>query len=145
MSEEITFQPYLCSLGEVIRHEGPHYHIRLADGQVTGIRANGEPSPENVEADIASPAPEPPAVPQEISPAQFHAAARKLLGITEGTVFALISQIPDAEMQDDARDLYEKATIYRRSDPFLNQLAAMNGNTPEQLDEVFRLGATLFR
>lgn len=50
------FEPYPCSLGTVIAHQADPaaYIIRRADGSVIGIMANGECSPENVEADIAA-------------------------------------------------------------------------------------------
>lgn len=56
MSTE-AFTPYPCPLGEVIGHqtEPPAYIVRTPDGRVIGPLANGTPSPENVEADIANP------------------------------------------------------------------------------------------
>jgi len=62
MSDEITpalFETYSCSLGLVLDHgeEGDIYRISTPSGQVIGIRANGTPSPENVEADISNPVP----------------------------------------------------------------------------------------
>jgi len=48
-------EPYACSLGTVIAHEIASYTIVTADGRTIGIQANGEPSEENVEADIATP------------------------------------------------------------------------------------------
>ena len=61
-AEPIT--PYACSRGLVIAHqdEPPAYHIRnAATGQVEGHPANGAPSPDNVESDIANPPAQPPA------------------------------------------------------------------------------------
>lgn len=147
------FQEYILivpglDLVTVIDPEGePGYRVRLLNGQVTAFPAvSGEPSQSNALADIthALATPPPPAVPPAITPAQFMAAARKLLGITEGTIYALISAIPDNEAQDDARDLFERATRFRRDNPLIAALAAINGNTGEQIDGVFRLGATLF-
>ena len=63
MSEEIqepevaAFEPYPCSLGTVTGVEGDSYLINTVDGRLIGIRANGEPSAENIEADIANPLP----------------------------------------------------------------------------------------
>jgi hypothetical protein len=141
MSDEIEF-PYDTSLGPCIRHEGPHYHIRLPDGQVTGIRANGEPSPENVEADIASPATEPVSVPQEVTRPRFMIALRKVLGIAEGQVYAMISAISDAEQQEDVRDWFDHGVFFRRDDATLIGFAAAQSVTPEQLDAVFIYAGT---
>lgn len=49
------FETYECSLGVVIGYEGSTYRITTPDGRTIGIAANGEPSEENVEADIANP------------------------------------------------------------------------------------------
>ena len=61
-AEPIT--PYACSRGLVIAHQDdpPAYHIRNAEtGQVEGHPANGAPSPEAVESDLANPPAQPPA------------------------------------------------------------------------------------
>lgn len=62
MSDEIeetepAFEPYDCSLGTVTGVEGDTYIVTTITGKVIGIAANGEPTAENVEADIASPRP----------------------------------------------------------------------------------------
>lgn len=65
MSGEIQtpFEPYPCSLGTVINDRDEFgdavYFIALPSGDVKAVRANGTPSPEAVEADIANP-PAPP-------------------------------------------------------------------------------------
>jgi hypothetical protein len=59
MPDEIQqFTEYACSLGVVIGHtDNPAgYRISTNDSRVVGILANGEPSPDNVETDIANPA-----------------------------------------------------------------------------------------
>lgn len=78
-----------------------------------------------------------------LSRAAFIIALRRVLGITEGHVFALISQMPAGEEQETARDLWENAREFRRSNPFLLALAKINGSTEEQIDEVFRTGSAL--
>jgi hypothetical protein len=88
-------------------------------------------------------APDPAPVPDTITRAQFVIAARRVLGLTEGAVYALIARLPEGETQETARDLWECAREFRRSNTMLNTLAALNGNTSEQLDEVFRVGAGL--
>jgi hypothetical protein len=58
-----AFQPYACSLGTVLDHgDGTIYRIELPTGQVIAIPANGTPSEDAVEFDIANP-PAPPAAP----------------------------------------------------------------------------------
>lgn len=77
MSDEITppeeFPAYSCSIGTVLRHEGPFYIIATFDGSTIGIRSNTTPSEANVEADIASPAP------QTLTPAEAEALLDTIL------------------------------------------------------------------
>lgn len=131
----------------VIDPEGePGYRVRLLDGRVTAFAAvSGNPSPENAATDIAHAIanPPPPPVPAEISRARFVIAARRVLGVTEGAVFALISGLPAGEEQEMTRDLWENAVVFRRSNPFLGMLAQAGGYTSEQIDEVFRVGGAL--
>jgi len=54
---EPVFEPYACTLGTVTGVEGDVYLITTTRGKVIGIPANGEPTAENVEADIANPPP----------------------------------------------------------------------------------------
>src|SRR5689334_21789860 len=92
-------------IGTVIAHDGECYHVRTADGRVIGFRAaNGNPSQANAAADIAAAIanPPPPPVPQVISRAEFVIALRRVLEMTEGDVFALISQLPAGEEQETA-------------------------------------------
>lgn len=148
------YEVTVANLGTVtvIDPEGePGYRVRLPQaapyhGQVTAYAAaSGDPCEANAAADIAAAlaAPVVAPVPESISRAEFVIAARRVLGITEGAIFALISQLPAGEEQETARDLWENAREFRRSNRFIAALAALNGNTPEQLDEVFRVGAAL--
>jgi hypothetical protein len=61
---DTPFASYVCSLGTVTDHTaddlGEGYIIVQPDGITVGILANGTASPENVEADIASPRQPPP-------------------------------------------------------------------------------------
>ena len=50
-----AFEPYACSLGAVVAHEGLVYVIATADGRTIGILANDQPGPAAVEFDIANP------------------------------------------------------------------------------------------
>ncbi|MDF3056813.1 MAG: hypothetical protein K0R17_1028 [Rariglobus sp.] len=55
MSEEITppeFESYPCPLGMVIGYSGNSYLINTNAGELIGLPAVGEPSVENIEADI---------------------------------------------------------------------------------------------
>ena len=147
MSEPTPFQEYAVpGFGTVIRHEDGCYIVRMADGRVVGFAApGGSPVQANAAADIAATIANPPAapVPVSISRAAFVIAARRVLGLTEGTIYALISQLPEGEQRETARDLYENALEFRRDNSLLVALAQLNGNTEEQVDEIFRTGATL--
>lgn len=141
------FSPYdVPGVGTVIEHEGASYIVRLADGRVCGYPAQaGDASEASAAADIALAIANPPPAPAPVvlSRAEFIIALRRVLGITEGDVFALISQLPAGEQQETARDLWENAREFRRDNSFLAGLAALNGNTSEEIDEVFRTGAAL--
>jgi hypothetical protein len=134
-------------VGTVIAPEGePGYRVRLPSGAVTAFPAHsGEPSEANAAADIAHALANPPPapVPQSISRSEFVIAVRRVLGLVEGDIFALISQLPAGETQETARDLWENAREFRRDNSFLAALAQLNGNTSEEIDEVFRVGAAL--
>ncbi len=103
--------------------------------------------PEIVDATLASAIANPPAealpVPQSISRAEFVIALRRVLGMTEADVFALISQLSAGDTQETARDLWEHAREFHRGNSFLAALATLNGNTEAEIDEVFRTGAAL--
>jgi hypothetical protein len=133
-------------IGTVIAHEGDSYIVRTPDGRVVGYRAiEGQPSPELAATDIAFAIENPhmPPVPEEISRAEFIIALRKVLKIQEADVFALLSQLPKGETQEDARDLWEHARTFKRHNRFLLLLATNEGITADQLDEVFRVGHSL--
>lgn len=134
-------------VGIVIAPEGePGYRVRLPDGRVTAYPAlSGEPSEANAAADIAHALanPPPPPVPSVLNRDQFVIALRRVLGMTEGAVYALISQLPAGDEQETARDRWENTRIFRRDSVLLNALAQLNGNTSAEIDEVFRTGAAL--
>jgi hypothetical protein len=141
---DTPFAPYPFPLGgTVIGHQvEPPAYLVSRNGQVEGYPANGEPSAENVAADLANPPAPVVAVPQEISRPRFMIGMRKVLGLTEGAVFALISQIEDEETQEDVRDWFEHGTVFARSDHWLNLMAQAQGVTSAQLDQVFIVGAS---
>ena len=148
-AEFAEYKIAVATLGEitVIDPAGePGYRVRLADGQVTAFAAHsGDPSADNAVADIehalAHPAPAP--VPHVLPRSSFIVAIRRVLGITSDDVLAIIEQLPAGDQRDTARDLWANARSFYRSNSFVTALAALNGNTPAQLDEVFRVGATL--
>lgn len=150
MSEPAPFETYPCSLGTVLDHgeAGDIYRIQTPSGQVIGIRAATTPSPENVEADIANP-PAPPLspVPSQIGPAQLRVALHRLHDIAPASVDAaidsVIDAIPDTEARLEARIYADYSTGYLRAHPLVAAIAAALNLSSDQVDEVFRLGATL--
>jgi hypothetical protein len=133
------------NIGTVTAHEGAYYHVRTPDGRVVAYRSpGGAPSELLAQADIAHAIANPEALPPPpvLSRLRFVMALRKVVGLNEGGVFALISQLP-ADQQEDARDMFEYASEFRRDHPMIVALGALNGNTPEQIDQVFRVGASL--
>ena len=142
-AEPIT--PYACSRGLVIAHqdEPPAYIVRTPSGQVEGFPANGAPSPEAVEADLANPPAPVLPVPAEVSRARFLIALRRCFGLNEGAIYALISQLPAGDEQEDARDIFENAIEFRRANAFLATLAAAAGKSSADLDNLFRFAAAL--
>lgn len=153
MSEEIipAFEPFDTSLGLCVETTDTHYHISLSAegvalhggevGQVIGIRANGKPSPEAVEADIASPAPEPVSVPVSVAPAQLRIALLDLHDIRDGAIYAVMSTLPQ-DVADRARILWEFAGEVRRDHSLIPQIAAAFDLTDAQVDQVFIYAAT---
>ena len=133
------FAPYACSLGTVIGHdaEAGAYLIRTPDGRVVGILANGELSPSNVEGDIANPRAPVAPVPAELTRYRFLVALRREWALTEGSIYALISQLPAGEPQETARDAFENASSFRRRSPLLLAAAQLSGRTEADIDALF--------
>lgn len=142
--------PYTLEVGSetfrVEQPDDPTYHrVRRPDGQVTSVDGDSslELTAEALAAWLATPpVVPPPPVPESVGPAQLRIAIRHLHGITSGAVYAVISAIPDAADQDDARDLWEYATVIRRDHPLIASLAAAFELASAQIDDVFRLAAT---
>lgn len=90
---------------------------------------------------------EPPPVPHQIGPAQLRIALLRLHGIAPATVDAtitgIIASIPDATARTEAEIYAAKATGYVRAHPLVTAAASVFGLDSAQIDEVFRLGATL--
>lgn len=84
-----------------------------------------------------------PVVPRVVSRAQFMVAIRRELDLVEADIYALISGMDAGETQETARDLFEHAREFHRNNATLLALAAAEGITSTQLDDVFRVAAAL--
>jgi hypothetical protein len=93
------------------------------------------------------PPPAPPPVPEYITPAQLRIAVRRVLGIDrgtlEGTVAAIIAGISDPAARGDAQDKWDLATVIERSHPLIDVVRQAFGKTHAEVDDMFRVGATL--
>jgi len=110
MSEPI--EPYACSRGTVLAHDGSIYIIATTDGRTIGIAAaSGEPGPANVEADIlASEAPDLPAIRARL---RARATERRWQVETAGITIAGVQVATD----DRAKTLLTGADRKARRDP----------------------------
>lgn len=63
-------------------------------------------------------------------------------GHRRADIEALIVAIPD-EMEREAALIEYEAATWERANPFLQQMWAQLGGTPEQLDDLFRMAAAL--
>lgn len=102
-----------------------------------------EPSEADALDAVQTPRTPPAPVPAVVARSQFVIAARRVLGLTEGGIYALISQLPEGEQRETARDLWENARKFRRDNTFINALAQLNGTSPEQVDDVFRAAGAI--
>jgi len=82
------------------------------------------------------PVPPPPPVPDSVSPLQARRALRNV---------GLLDTVNDivAAADDDTRDAWEYTIEVRRDSPILSALAGQLGMTDEQIDDLFRVAATL--
>lgn len=133
--EPASFTPYECSLGTVTGVDGDAYIISTFDGRVIGVWANGEPTAENVESDIASPRQPEPEVPSPVSPKQIRLAlnAAGLRASVESAV---------ASAPQSVQDTWEYATSIERNDPVLSAMAAALELTSAQVDDLFRAASS---
>lgn len=110
---------------------------------------------EGYDAALAAMQPPEPPLQNEISDRQFFQAlamagmisqAEALEAVKTGTLpaafEAFISALPD-EQEFPARMLLSGATTYSRSHPLTDAFGAMNGMTPEQVDDLWRMAAAL--
>jgi hypothetical protein len=98
----------------------------VADALVLKAARDNPPPPE----------PEPNAVPASVTPLQARRALRQagLLAAVEAAV---------AQADDDTQDAWQYALSIERSNPIIAALAAQLDMTDEQIDDLFRLAATL--
>ena len=89
--------------------------------------------------------PEP--VPEAASPATIRVALRRLHGVTnaalDATVGAVLAGIADPGERDDAETLWLYSISIRRDHPLVAAVGAALNLTPDQVDEVFRVAATV--
>lgn len=87
------------------------------------------------------PPPYVPPVPESLTRREFHLAAASI-GITKDAIIFAISQIDDDQQRLLAQIDYEESRDFRRDWPMLALMASDLGITEQQLDDLFRLGAT---
>lgn len=81
-------------------------------------------------------------VPTQITPRQARQALL-LAGYTAEEVIAGIDSIPDPTVRGLARIEWEYSTAFIRTNPLVNNVAALLGWTQKQVDDLFILGASL--
>lgn len=86
-------------------------------------------------------------VPDAASPATIRVALRRLHGVTnaalDATVQAVLAGIADPGARDDAETLWMYSVSIRRDHPLVAAVGAALNLTPDQVDEVFRVAATV--
>jgi hypothetical protein len=86
-------------------------------------------------------------VPDAASPATIRVALRRLHGVTnaqlDATVGAVLAAIPDPGERDDAETLWLYSVSIRRDHPIVAAVGAALNLTPAEVDDVFRLAATI--
>lgn len=135
------FESYACSLGTVVGHDAGSYIISTIDGRVIGVAANGQPSPENVEADIASPPAPLAPVPSEVPLWAF----RQVL-IEDGQleqIEAFVTGLPDAMLRKKLQNFLLTGNFIMRNSPSLSALASEINKTPAEIDDIFRRAAAV--
>lgn len=89
--------------------------------------------------------PEP--VPEAASPATIRVALRRLHGVTnaalDATVGAVLGGISDPGERDDAETLWLYSVSIRRDHPLVAAVGSSLNLTPAEVDDVFRLAATI--
>ena len=81
-------------------------------------------------------------VPSQVTPRQFRLALIQS-GRDLDEVEQAINAIPDTAERQTAQVEWEYASVIKRNHPFVISLGAAIGFTPEEIDDAFRLAATL--
>jgi hypothetical protein len=86
-------------------------------------------------------------VPDAASPATIRIALRRRHGVPNSqldfVVDSVIDSIPDLDEREDARTLWTYSVSIRRDHPLVAAVAASLSLTSADIDEVFRLAATI--
>lgn len=61
----------------------------------------------------------------------------KAAGVTTATISAYLASVVDIDHQEDMQMFWEDAQSFARLDPFVIELGAFAGKTPEELDQVW--------
>lgn len=75
-----------------------------------------------------------------LSRREFRSAALAA-GISTTVINSYLAAIADPVTQDERTIYWEEASLLMRLDPFVIELAAFAGKTPEQMDTIFQIGA----
>jgi hypothetical protein len=134
------WMPLVAAGVEIVNWDGYSYVDTTGRTYWSGA---AEPTEADALSALTTPRTPPAPVPAVVARSQFVIAARRVLGLTEGGIYALISQLPEGEQRETARDLWENAREFRRDNTFLAALAQLNGTPPEQIDAVFRAAAEI--
>jgi len=102
--------------------------------------------PENTQNSLRAtflglPQPEVPHIPESITPRQAKQALF-LNGVTSVMVEAAINELPSPN-KELAMIEWEYSTAFLRSNPLVNQIGAVFGKTPADIDAIWVLGETL--
>ncbi|MDP1581508.1 MAG: hypothetical protein Q8M02_14645 [Candidatus Didemnitutus sp.] len=102
-----------------------------------------EPSEADAFDCVTNPRTPPVPVPELITRPQFFVAARRVLGLSEDDLTALIDLLPAGEHRETARDFLRNSQTFRRAHPALVDLATLKGLTAAQLDDFFRYASSI--
>ena len=129
----------IIDAGRVINHAEADEAFAQSQGW---IPADESRIGDSWDGEVFTPAPpEPIPVPASCSRRQG-LLALLAYGHRRADIEALIAAIPE-EMEREAALIEYEAATWERANPFLQQMWAQLGGTPEQLDDLFRMAVTL--